>query len=338
MTLTILFAAAAERWAAYEAPLTEALAEAGLAHARLVTAADPADVDYIVYAPSSDVQDFRPYTRLKAVLNLWAGVEDVVGNETLTVPLARMVDPGLTEGMVEWCVGHVLRHHLGMDVHIHGQDGLWRNEVAPPLARDRQVTVLGLGELGGAVATALAALNFSVTGWSRREKAVPGVRCLHGALSWEFARLAARLLRPRGPGHTLEPAALVNEAYLRLVDREQVDYDGASHFRAVAANAIRWALADHDKGKLRHKRRAPGARLPMSQVSVVVDGRTREHVDLHEKLEQLAVKDPRAARIVEMKFFGGLTNKEIADSLALSERSVEREWQVARAWLEAKLK
>jgi len=162
--------------------------------------------------------------------------------------------------------------------------------------------------------------------------------CLYEALYSEFERLAARLLRPRGPGHTLEPAALVNEAYLRLVDREEVDYDGASHFRAVAANAIRWALADHDKGKLRHKRRAPGGRLPSSQVSVVVEGHRREHVDLHEKLEQLAEKDPRAARIVELKFFGGLTNKEIADSLALSERSVEREWQVARAWLEAKLK
>src|SRR6056297_2658833 len=75
----------------------------------------PAEVDWIVYAPNSDVQDFAPYKRLKGVLNLWAGVKDVVGNPTLTAPLARMVDPGLTEGMVEWVTGHVLRHHLMID-------------------------------------------------------------------------------------------------------------------------------------------------------------------------------------------------------------------------------
>ena len=115
----ILFAAVYERWESYEIPLRKALAEAGLAEAELCLEADPAEVDYIVYAPNSDVQDFAPYSRLKAVLNLWAGVEDVVGNPTLHVPLTRMVDPGLKEGMVEWVTGHVLRHHLGMDRHIH---------------------------------------------------------------------------------------------------------------------------------------------------------------------------------------------------------------------------
>ncbi len=177
----ILFAARSERWDQYETPLRRALSDVGLGDARLTTEAAPGTVDYIVYAPNSDVQDFTPYTRLKAVLNLWAGVEDVVGNPTLTVPLARMVDEGLTDGMVEWVTGHVLRHHLGMDTHIHGQDGVWRAGSAPPLARDRTVAILGLGTLGSACARALAALNFRVLGWSRSAKDVDGVQTFHGS-------------------------------------------------------------------------------------------------------------------------------------------------------------
>ena len=176
----ILFAARSERWDQYETPLRRALSDVGLGDALLTTEAAPGTVDYIVYAPNSDVQDFTPYTRLKAVLNLWAGVEDVVGNPTLTVPLARMVDEGLTDGMVEWVTGHVLRHHLGMDTHIHGQDGVWRAGSAPPLARDRTVAILGLGTLGSACARALAALNFCVLGWSRSAKDVEGVETFHG--------------------------------------------------------------------------------------------------------------------------------------------------------------
>ncbi len=178
---TILFAARPERWNIYAPHLRAALAEAGLPDTRLVTEADPQDVDYMVYAPNSTVQDFTPFTRLKAVLNLWAGVEDVVGNTTLTVPLARMVDEGMTNGMVEWCVGHVLRHHLGMDAHIHGQDGIWRSGEVPPLARDRRVGVLGLGALGRAVATALLPFGFQVSGWSRSPKEVAGITTHNGA-------------------------------------------------------------------------------------------------------------------------------------------------------------
>src|SRR6056297_639246 len=165
MTVTILFAAKSERWGEYERPLRRSLDALGLAY-RLTTDADPGEVDYIVYAPNSGLRDFSPYTRCKAVLNLWAGVEDVVGNPTLTQPLARMVDHGLTQGMREWVAGHVLRHHLGMDLHIHGQDGEWRSFV-PPLAENRPVTILGLGALGRACGETLARLGFPVTGWSR---------------------------------------------------------------------------------------------------------------------------------------------------------------------------
>lgn len=193
----VLFAAKPADWAEYIEVLPAAIANVGIS-AEVVTEADPATVDYIVYAPSSAMQDFRPYTRLKAVLNLWAGVENVVGNRTLTVPLARMVDHGLTEGMVEWCVGHTLRHHLGMDQDILRTDAEWRPHV-PPLARNRRVTILGLGELGQAVAGALSDLGFDVAGWSRTPKDVAGVACFSGEGELEVALSRAEILIPLLP-------------------------------------------------------------------------------------------------------------------------------------------
>ncbi len=178
MTVNILFSARPALWPVYEPLLIKGLSQAGL-NFSLSTDADPAKVDYVVYAPNGGLQDFTPYSRLKAVLSLWAGVETIADNKTLAVPLARMVDHGLTQGMTEWVVGHVLRYHLGMDVHIHGLNGEWRVEV-PPLAGDRHVCILGLGALGEAVARALAALNFRVTGWSRTIKHIPGVTCHYG--------------------------------------------------------------------------------------------------------------------------------------------------------------
>jgi len=178
MTLNILFAAKQERWDIYAAPLRKALAEAGItANLSMDLAAD--QVDYIVYAPNSAVQDFTPFTRAKAVLNLWAGVETVVGNETLQIPLARMVDPGLTAGMVEWVTGHVMRYHLGMDTDILRRDAKWEPRT-PPLAQERSVVILGMGALGSAAARTLVSLGFQVTGWSRSAKSVDGVTCLHG--------------------------------------------------------------------------------------------------------------------------------------------------------------
>ncbi|TMV10161.1 glyoxylate/hydroxypyruvate reductase A [Ruegeria sediminis] len=178
MTVNVLFSARRELWPIYEPLLSRGLSDAGLDFA-LGTELEPAEVDYVVYAPNGGLRDFSPLTRLRAVLSLWAGVENIADNETLTVPLARMVDHGLTQGMTEWVVGHVLRYHLGMDAHINAAEGEW-NPVAPPLAADRSVSILGLGVLGEAAARALAALNFRVTGWSRSRKDIPGVTCLHG--------------------------------------------------------------------------------------------------------------------------------------------------------------
>ena len=132
MPLNVLFSAPEGMFETYHAPLTAALAEAGL-EARLTTECAPTDVDYIVFAPGGPVSDFTDFTATKAVLGLWAGVESDVKNESLTQPLARMVDPSLTQGMVEYVTGHVLRHHLGMDRHIKnpGQDWV---QTPPPLA------------------------------------------------------------------------------------------------------------------------------------------------------------------------------------------------------------
>ncbi len=193
MTTNILFAAGPEAWDDYEPHLRHWLAEAGITAEISPEAGPPETIDYIVYSPSSDVQDFTPFTRLKAVLNLWAGVETIVGNQTLTVPLARMVDTGLTEGMVEWVVGHTLRHHLNIDHALTHQSGDWVRHV-PPLARHRNVTVLGLGELGAACAQALAGLNFRVTGWSRSQRDVSGITCLSGPQGLEQALASAEIL------------------------------------------------------------------------------------------------------------------------------------------------
>jgi glyoxylate/hydroxypyruvate reductase A len=156
-------------------------------------------------------------------------VERIVGNPTLTQPLTRMVDPGLTEGMVEWVVGHTLRHHLGMDRHIVNPGHVW-DPTCPLLARERPVTILGMGALGSACAEALRALNFPVTGWSRTEK--PGQ--LHGADGLHKALSTAQILV------TLLPKTAETENLL-TADRLSLLPQGA-----VILNPGRGALIDDD--------------------------------------------------------------------------------------------
>ena len=252
MTIKILFSANEENWKRYKAPLQDALDNKSLDYelGRTIT---PCEVDYIIYAPSSSLQDFSPYTKLKAVLNLWAGVEGVTNNKTLKVPLARMVDSGLTDGMVEWVTGHTLRHHLGIDKHIHGQDGIWRSYV-PPLAKDRVITILGLGTLGTACGIALKRLGFNVRGWSRREKRVDGIICFYGDDQVDSSLMDADivvLLLPDTPltqnilnQHTLnllKPGAFVlnpgrgplidDDALLAALDSGQIEHATLDVFR-----------------------------------------------------------------------------------------------------------
>ncbi|NDW00613.1 glyoxylate/hydroxypyruvate reductase A [Salipiger sp. PrR002] len=233
MTTTILFAAPEDAWDAYRAPLTEALDATGIDY-RLARDIPAEEVDYVVYAPSSGLTDFTPFPRLKAVLSLWAGVEKIVGNPKLTVPLARMVDDeGLTQGMVEYVSGHVLRHHLGMDAHIVNPAHAWVNK-APPLARERPVTVLGLGMLGRACARQLAQIGFPVTGWSRTPREIEGLRCLSGSEGLSEALAGAQIvvtLLPFTPqtentlgatelAQLAEGACIVNPGRGQLIDDE----------------------------------------------------------------------------------------------------------------------
>ncbi len=213
MVVRLLFAAPAADWAEWRPHLERSCAERGLDVAILDRTEAPETIDYIAYSPLGGLTDFAPFTNLKAVLSLWAGVERIVGNETIRAPLCRMVDPGLREGMVEYVTGHVLRHHLGLDAHILRQDGIWRRDAFPPLARRRRVGVLGLGALGLACAQALAGLRFDVAGWSRRLREGLGFPAFSGTDGLE--RILARseilaLLLPATPAteDILDAAAL----------------------------------------------------------------------------------------------------------------------------------
>ncbi len=232
MPVTVFFAAPA-LWPEYQDILPAALRAAGVEAVLVTEASDPDSVDYIIYAPSAPLQDFTPFVNTKAVLSLWAGVERIVGNATLTQPLCRMVDTGLTEGMVEWVVGHCLRHHLGMDRHIVNPGQVW-DATCPPLARERPVSVLGMGALGTACAKGLAALHFPVTGWSRTAKSVAGVRCVHGEAGLEQALHRAEIVVTLLP-KTADTENLLDARRLAMLPRG-----------AVILNPGRGALIDDD--------------------------------------------------------------------------------------------
>lgn len=178
MKPNILFADKESEWAEWQPCLTRAFADLGLAAHLHRDRSTPDAVDYIIYSPGSGMSDFTPFTNLKAVFSTWAGVEKIAPNQTLNVPLTRMVDPGLVEGMVEYCLGHILRYHLNIDAHLNATT--WQPDLMPPLARSRKVGVLGLGQLGLAVADAARSLNFEVHGWSRRAKDHSGLNCHSG--------------------------------------------------------------------------------------------------------------------------------------------------------------
>ncbi|MGD8375207.1 MAG: sigma-70 family RNA polymerase sigma factor [Acidobacteriota bacterium] len=144
--------------------------------------------------------------------------------------------------------------------------------------------------------------------------------------------IAARQMRVERPGHTLQPTALVNEAYLRLVRRDGAVVEDRAQFLAVAAQAIRRILVDHAREKGRLKRGGGRLRVTLSE-EVAADARDLDLVALDEALERLGEQDPENQQVVELRFFGGLSEKEVATVLGLSERTVRRRWTYARAWL-----
>lgn len=213
----VLFAAPDRLWPDYREALPRAFAGAGV-RAELSRSHPPGEVDWIVYAPGAEIADFAPFIRAKGVLSLWAGVERILPQAPPHLPLTRMVDEGLRQGMVEWVTGHVLRHHLGMDAHILGQDGVWRNG-APKLASERPVTMLGLGEMGLNSALALTALGFPVTGWTRTRHDEPRLlRTLSGEPSLAEALREAEIVVLLLP-HTADTENLMDAARLAVPPR-----------------------------------------------------------------------------------------------------------------------
>lgn len=246
---TIVFAGPARAREVYAGHLTAAIAEQGLDVALAMDPASvaPAATDYLLYAPNGPIRDLRPYAGLRALLSLWAGVEVLLALDPPDVPIVRMVDPGMTMGMTDYVVGHVLRHHLDIDRHLGAAPFTDWDISPPPLASERPVGVLGLGALGAACGTALTGLGFPVLGWARGPKNLPGIDCRHGpdGLTAVLARAQILvLLLPLTPQTT------------RLIDADRL----ARMPRGTCLiNAARGPLIDHgallsalDTGHLRH--------------------------------------------------------------------------------------
>ena len=153
----------------------------------------------------------------------------------------------------------------------------------------------------------------------------------------EFRALAARYLGRERAGHTLEPTALVHEAYMRLVDQSRVNWQGRTHFFAVGAQLMRRILVDHARHKHRVKRGGGRQRITLDEHVAISPQRDEDLLALDEALQKLAELDPRQAQVVELRFFGGLSVEEVATVLGVSKRTVEADWTMVRAWLRREL-
>ncbi|MEO8563573.1 MAG: sigma-70 family RNA polymerase sigma factor [bacterium] len=154
----------------------------------------------------------------------------------------------------------------------------------------------------------------------------------------ELHRQAARAMRREDEAHTLQATALVHEAYLRLVDQRRVEWKSRAHFFGVAAQAMRRVLVDHARGRLAEKRGGAMQRVTLGDAGAHASADPELDVlALHEALERLAALDPEQARLVELRYFGGLGIEETAEALGVSGATVKREWAVARAWLRREL-
>jgi RNA polymerase sigma factor (TIGR02999 family) len=154
----------------------------------------------------------------------------------------------------------------------------------------------------------------------------------------ELRRPAAQRLSQERPGQTLQATALVHEAYVRLVDAENSrQWHSRGHFFAAAAEAMRRILINHARDKKRLKRGGDRQRVDFDQIEIVLDGDDQQLLELNDALEHLATDEPRCAQLVKLRFFAGLTLREAAESMGLPQRTAEREWAYARAWLFDKL-
>ena len=149
----------------------------------------------------------------------------------------------------------------------------------------------------------------------------------------ELRRVAGKYFRDERPDHTLQPTALVHEAYLRLVDQTRVDWQSRAHFFAICAKIMRRILVDHARGRKRARRGGGRRKLTLDSDVLPADLGADEILMLHDALERLAALDERQARVVEMRFFAGLTMEEVAQALNVSKRTAEDDWTHAKAWL-----
>lgn len=153
----------------------------------------------------------------------------------------------------------------------------------------------------------------------------------------ELHRLAERRLSRERRDHTLQATALVNEAYLRLIEQHNQSWENRSHFFAIAATMMRRILMHHAQAKGAAKRGGGRERVTLSEASAVLEERAVDLIDLDAALERLAARDAEAAGLVELRFFAGLTNDEVAALRGVSTRTVERSWRLTRAWLRKEL-
>ncbi len=149
----------------------------------------------------------------------------------------------------------------------------------------------------------------------------------------ELRRLAHQYMSHERPGHTLQTSALVNEAYLRLIDQKDVHWQNRAHFFGIAAQMMRRILVDHARQRRYAKRGGDARQVPLDEAMIVSEERAADVVALDEALNSLAEFDPRKSQIVELRFFGGLSIEETAEVLKVSPGTVMREWTLAKAWL-----
>ena len=150
----------------------------------------------------------------------------------------------------------------------------------------------------------------------------------------ELRRRAAAYLRRERPNHTLQPTALVHEAYLKLIDQRQDNWASRDHFFAIAAQAMRRILVDHARGRHRQKRGGSNEDLPLEDALLAAaDEANVDLIALDEAMKKLAKLDPQQERVVELRYFGGMSLDEAADAMSISRATAARDWQVAKAWL-----
>jgi RNA polymerase sigma factor (TIGR02999 family) len=149
----------------------------------------------------------------------------------------------------------------------------------------------------------------------------------------ELRRLARHYLKSERTDHSLQPTALVHEVYLRLIGQKHVQWKNRAHFFSVAAQMMRRILIDHAKGLQRNKRGAGAIKLSLNEVIILADEGAIDMIALDEALTKLSIIDQRKSRVVELRYFGGMSVEETAEVLGISHKTVMREWAMARAWL-----